>query len=241
MGQLEVAVNFFIALFALIDPVGNVPLYAAATLGVPKAAQRQLVIYISLFTAGFLAFFYVTGTGILQFFGISMPAFRIAGGLMLLLLGLQMSGGEGVATSADLEREPEDAAGAPPSASTAAADVASADARRHFERLIVPFGMPLLIGPGAISTVVIYASDANDWPSRIAGLGAIAAVSLSVLAAFLASGWIARLLGKTGMMIVVRVLGLIMCAMAVQFIIVGLSGATVGFIRGSAVHPWQTQ
>ena len=235
MGQLEVAVNFFIALFALIDPVGNVPLYAAATLGVPKAAQRQLVIYISLFTAGFLAFFYVTGTGILQFFGISMPAFRIAGGLMLLLLGLQMSGGEGAASPADLDAEAVSAAAANGPAN------ASADARRHFERLIVPFGMPLLIGPGAISTVVIYASDANDWPSRIAGLGAIAAVSLSVLAAFLASGWIARLLGKTGMMIVVRVLGLILCAMAVQFIIVGLSGATVGFIRGSAVHPWQSQ
>ena len=239
MGQLEVAVNFFIALFALIDPVGNVPLYAAATLGVPKAAQRQLVIYISLFTAGFLAFFYVTGTGILQFFGISMPAFRIAGGLMLLLLGLQMSGGEGVATPEDLDREQTGRQGA--GATSLAGDDASADARRHFERLIVPFGMPLLIGPGAISTVVIYASDANDWPSRIAGLGAIAAVSLSVLAAFLASGWIARLLGKTGMMIVVRVLGLILCAMAVQFIIVGLSGATVGFIRGSAVHPWQSQ
>jgi len=238
MGQLEVAVNFFIALFALIDPVGNVPLYAAATLGVPKAAQRTLVIYISLFTAGFLAFFYVTGTGILQFFGISMPAFRIAGGLMLLLLGLQMSGGEGVATPEDLDREQTGNPGA--GAADVVADDASADARRHFERLIVPFGMPLLIGPGAISTVVIYASDASDWPSRIAGLGAIAAVSLSVLAAFLASGWIARLLGKTGMMIVVRVLGLILCAMAVQFIIVGLSGATVGFIRGSAVHPWQT-
>ena len=88
--------------------------------------------------------------------------------------------------------------------------------------------------------MVIYASDANDWPSRMAGLAAIAAVSLSVLMAFLATGLISRLLGKTGMMIVVRVLGLVLCAMSVQFIIVGLSGATVGFIRGSAVHPWQS-
>ena len=231
MGQLEVAVNFFIALFALIDPVGNVPLYAAATLGVPDAARRTLVFYLALFTAGFLTFFYVTGTGILQFFGISMPAFRIAGGLMLLLLGLQMSSDSGAHAPEGPAVEP-----APDTAETA-----SADARRHFERLIVPFGMPLLIGPGAISTVVIYASDANDWPSRMAGLAAIAAVSLSVLMAFLATGLISRLLGKTGMMIVVRVLGLVLCAMAVQFIIVGLSGATVGFIRGSAVHPWQTQ
>ncbi len=228
MGHLDVAVNFFIALFALIDPVGNVPLYAASTLGVPKAARTRLVIYLSLFTAGFLAFFYITGTGILQFFGISMPAFRIAGGLMLLLLGLNMSqdgGGHGETGEAPV---------------IVGAD-SSADARLHFQRLIVPFDMPLLIGPGAISTVVIYASDANDWPTRIAGLGAIIAVSLSVLVSFLLTGVISRILGKTGMVIVVRVLGLVLCAMAVQFIIVGLSGATVGFIRGSAVHPWQTQ
>ncbi len=228
MGHLDVAVNFFIALFALIDPVGNVPLYAAATLGVPKAAQTRLVVYLSLFTAGFLAFFYITGTGILQFFGISMPAFRIAGGLMLLVMGLGMSqdsGAHGETVEAPVEADADN----------------GADARLHFQRLIVPFGMPLLIGPGAISTVVIYASDANDWPTRIAGLGAIIAVSLSVLVSFLLTGVLSRLLGKTGMMIVVRVLGLVLCAMAVQFIIIGLSGATVGFIRGSAVHPWQTQ
>ena len=158
-----------------------------------------------------------------------MPAFRIAGGIMLLMLGLSMARESGA-----------DSEGAPTGPAIGSGD-AAADARLHFQRLIVPFGMPLLIGPGAISTVVIYASDANDWPTRIAGLAAIIAVSLTVLAAFLMTGIISRLLGKTGMMIVVRVLGLILCAMAVQFIIVGLSGATVGFIRGSAVHPWQAQ
>lgn len=230
MSQLGVAVNFFIALFALIDPIGTVPMFAAATVGVPRAAQRRVAVYISLFAAGFLAFFYVTGTGILQFFGISMPAFRIAGGLMLLLLGLKMAGdsGELIAAADVLTAE-------------AGQDDTKADARRHFERLIVPFGVPLLVGPGAISTVVIYASEADDWTNRLAGLAAIVAVSISVLAAFLLSGFIGKVLGKTGMMIVVRVLGLVLCAMAVQFIIVGLSGATVGLIRGSAVHPWQTR
>jgi multiple antibiotic resistance protein len=230
MSQLAVAVNFFIALFALIDPIGTVPMLAAATVGVSRAAQRQVAVYIALFTAGFLAFFYATGTGILQFFGISMPAFRIAGGLMLLLLGLKMAGdgGELIAAADVLTAE-------------AGPEGAKADARRHFERLIVPFGVPLLVGPGAISTVVIYASEADDWTNRLAGLAAIIAVSISVLATFLLSGVIGKVLGKTGMMIVVRVLGLVLCAMAVQFIIVGLSGATVGLIRGSAVHPWQTR
>jgi multiple antibiotic resistance protein len=228
MGQLEVAVNFFIALFALIDPVGNVPLFAAATQGVPTNTQRRLALYISLFAAGFLSFFYITGTGILQFFGISMPAFRIAGGLMLLLLGLGMAG--------------ETHAKADEDGALVAEGMNDHDhATHHFERLIVPFGMPLLIGPGAISAVVIYASEANDWQGRIAGIGSIIAVSISILIAFLLSRFLSRILGKIGMMIVVRVLGLILCAMAVQFIIVGLSGATVGFIRGSAVHPWQSR
>ncbi len=231
MGQLEVAVNFFIALFALIDPVGNVPLFAAATRGVPKGAQRRLALYIALFAAGFLSFFYITGTAMLQFFGISMPAFRIAGGVMLLILGLNMAKEE--EGESDIDGALFDENGEPLGAGE--------HARRHFERMIVPFGMPLLVGPGAISAVVIYASEADDWPSRISGIGAIAAVALSILIAFLLSRVISKLLGRIGMMIVVRVLGLVLCAMAVQFIIVGLSGATVGFIRGSAVHPWQTR
>lgn len=231
MGQLEVAVNFFIALFALIDPVGNVPLFAAATRGVPKAAQRRLALYIALFAAGFLSFFYITGTAMLQFFGISMPAFRIAGGIMLLILGLGMAKEDDDSNEADEVALGDD--GEPMGVSE--------HARRHFERLIVPFGMPLLVGPGAISAVVIYASEAEDWTSRISGIGAIAAVALSILISFLLSRVISKMLGRIGMMIVVRVLGLVLCAMAVQFIIVGLSGATVGFIRGSAVHPWQTK
>ena len=91
MTPMDLAVNFFIALFALIDPVGNVPLFAAATTGAQPAARRRIALYISLFVAGFLAFFFLTGLGLLKFFGISLAAFRIAGGIMLLLLGPDMA------------------------------------------------------------------------------------------------------------------------------------------------------
>ena len=113
-------------------------------------------------------------------------------------------------------------------------------ARRQFERLIVPFGMPLLIGPGAISAAVIYASEAKElgWAGFGAGVGAILGVCLAVMIAFLLSGFLSKVLGKIGMTIVVRVLGLVLTAMAVQFIIVGVSGATLGIIRGSAAHPY---
>ena len=90
MTEAKLAVNFFVALFALIDPIGNVPLFAAATLGAAAAGRRMVAAYIGLFMAGFLIFFYFTGVGLLAFFGISMQAFRIAGGIILFILGLDM-------------------------------------------------------------------------------------------------------------------------------------------------------
>ena len=91
MSQWDFAVNFFVALFALIDPIGNVPLFAAATNGVKSKDSRLIAVYIALFVLGFLTFFYFSGLSLLAFFGISLPAFRIAGGVILFLLGLEMA------------------------------------------------------------------------------------------------------------------------------------------------------
>lgn len=230
MGAADLAVNFFVALFALIDPVGNIPLFAAATVGIADGPRRRIAIYIAVFAFFFLTLFYFTGVGVLQYFGISMPAFRIAGGVMLFLLGLEMA-------RDDFTAKFEPAAGP---AEAEAVKNPGRYARKHFERLIVPFGTPLLIGPGAISTVVIFAAETArmGWPGRVAGMAAIAAISLAVMFAFLLAGLISRMLGKIGMTIVVRVLGLILCALAVQFIIVGLADATGGIIRAKAAHPY---
>jgi multiple antibiotic resistance protein len=174
---------------------------------------------------GFLTFFYFSGLSLLQFFGISLPAFRIAGGVILFLLGLQMARDEFTATFAE-------AADAP--------TAGRAYAAKRFERMIVPFAMPLLIGPGAISTVVIYASQAKDYgvAGALVGVGVITAVSLATLAAFLATPILSRLLGRIGMTVVVRVLGLILCALAVQFILAGLAESTVGLIDPAAANPY---
>lgn len=230
MIEVGLAVNFFVALFALIDPVGNIPLFAAATVGIADGPRRRIAVYISIFAFGFLTFFYFTGVGLLQYFGISMPAFRIAGGIMLFLLGLDMARN-------DFTANLEPAAG--PGDLEAVKNPARY-ARKHFERLIVPFGMPLLIGPGAISAVIIYAAEtAHDgWSGRIAGIAAIAAISLTVMVAFVLAGIISKALGKIGMTIVVRILGLILCALAVQFVIVGLADATGGIIKMKAAHPY---
>ena len=211
MGQAELAVNFFVALFALIDPIGNVPVFAAATVGANPRARRLIALYIGLFSAALMIVVYFSGLAILNFFGISLPAFRIAGGLILFLLGLDMVRKDYTAQFADAAE-----------AGHANDDVAYA--RRRFERLVVPFAMPLLIGPGALSTVIIYAAQS---PAGLVGLGigvgVILAACLSLVLCFWATPFFTRVLGRIGMAIVVRILGLILCAMAVQFIIGGVT------------------
>lgn len=221
----DFAVNFFVALFALLDPIGNVPVFLASTAGASSRERVQIAVVISLFVLGFLTFFYFSGLAVLAFFGISLPAFRIAGGVILFILGLKMVNDDFTAGFAE--------------AAEATGDD-RAYLRRHIERLIVPFAMPLLIGPGAISTVIIYASQAKEYglPGTALGIGAIAAVSLATLLAFLATPLISRLVGKIGLSVIVRVLGLILCAMAVQFLLAGIADSTHGLIRPEAAAPY---
>ena len=227
MTEAKLAVNFFVALFALIDPIGNVPLFAAATLGAAAAGRRMVAVYIGLFVAAFLIFFYFSGVGLLAFFGISMPAFRIAGGIILFILGLDMLRDDFTTMFADAAEGIE-------------GQSARAYAQKRFERLVVPFAMPLLIGPGSISTVIIYAAEAKPFGAAgmALGVGVIAAVSVVTVLTFWASPLISRALGRIGMRIVVRVLGLILCALAVQFVMVGVADATRGLVRQDAKAPY---
>lgn len=237
MDLLELGVNFFVTLFALTDPVGNIPIFAAATATATAAQRRTIALYIALFAAGFMALFYLSGLALLEFFGISLPAFRIAGGILLFMLGLDM-------TRSDFMAHFED----PDAAAVVTEGVEPGDtraqnrdyARKRFERLIVPFGMPLLIGPGAISAVIIQAGNAAKvGPQGTAvGLVAIVATAAAIMVAFMLTGPISRVLGKIGMSIVVRVLGLILCALAVQFIISGLGETTYGVIRSAIASPY---
>ena len=149
----------------------------------------------------------------------------MAGGIILFLLGLDMVRGEMPAGVEGADATPGEG---------------RAHARKRFERMIVPFAMPLLIGPGAISTVIIYASEAKRFglAGAAVGVGVIAATSLSTMLAFWASPLITRLLGKIGLTIVVRVLGLILCALAVQFVMIGIADSTHDVILRKASAPY---
>src|SRR5471032_1094594 len=120
----DFAVNFFVALFALLDPIGNVPVFAASTVGASGRERAQIAFVISLFVMGFLTFFYFSGLSLLTFFGISLPAFRIAGGVILFVLGLKMIGDDFTAGFAD--------------AAEATADDKRTYVRRRVEQMIVP-------------------------------------------------------------------------------------------------------
>lgn len=231
MDLVQLGVNFFVALFALIDPIGNIPLFAAATNDATPAQRRTIAIYITLFSVAFLAFFHLTGLWLLRFFGISLPAFRIAGGALLFLLGLDMTRKDFLSVFAGVE------AG---DGTVAPAQDSAGYARRRFERLLVPFAMPLLIGPGAISTVIIQAGEAqaHGLTGHLVGLSAIAGVGLTMVVSFFLSAPLSKLLGKVGMAIVIRVLGLVLCALAVQFILAGANESTRGLIRPTVAQPY---
>jgi len=229
MDAVDLGVNLFVALFALVDPIGNIPIFAAATAGATMRQRLSVSALICLFAAAFLAFFFFTGLGLLQFFGISLAAFRIAGGILLLLLGLDMTRDDFLKSFADndVDSSPADVRGY---------------ARRRFQRLVVPFAMPLMIGPGAISTIIIQAGEASriGYQGQVAGMVAIIAACIATFLCFALTGPISRILGEVGMSIIVRVLGLILCALAIQFILLGLSEAIPGMISGTVTTPYPT-
>ncbi len=123
MSLTDLSVNFFVALFALIDPIGNVPVFAAATVGATSAGRRRLALYISIFSIGFLTLFFFSGLAILRFFGVSLEAFRIAGGILLFLMGIDMARNDFTTRFADVGE--------------AAPISTGAYARQRFERLVV--------------------------------------------------------------------------------------------------------
>lgn len=227
MNASELGVNLFVTLFALLDPIGNLPIFAAATIGATLRQRVSVSFLICLFAFVFLLFFLATGLWLLEFFGISLAAFRIAGGILLLFLGLDMAREDFLKMFADTD------------VSHDKADVRGY-ARRRFQRLVVPFAIPLMIGPGAISAVIINAGEA----AKLGAIGmsySVAAIGGACVVSFICfsmTGWLNRILGEVGMAIIVRVLGLILCALAIQFILMGLGEALPGMISSGVTTPY---
>ena len=201
MTDLPALIAAFTTLFIIIDPMGLAPIFLALTSGITKAQRRAIAIRACLIGAALMLAFLFLGEALLGFIGISMPAFRIAGGVLLFLTALEMLFQKRQARREDNATEVE----------------------THDDPSVFPLAMPLIVGPGAITTIILLAGQANG----AADLAAVAAVMFTVLAsvfvAFLIAPYLERLLGKTGINILTRLLGMLLAALAVQFILDGVS------------------
>ncbi len=212
----------FIAVFSVLDPVGNLPIFIDATASLRPGVRTAMAVLISLVIAvGLIAFLFL-GQGILHFFGISLPAFQIAGGIVLLITGLKMISGR--SRGADIKAKPEEDNKRPSLFAT------FDEAGDRLKDIIVPVGIPLFVGPGSLSTVVLYSAKAQGHVDTLLAMaGVLIAISIVTGLILTASTPIARVLGHNGLQIATRILGLLITAIGVQFFLSGLAAVTTIF------------
>lgn len=198
-------ITAFVTLVVVIDPIGMTPLFVALTQGVEPRKRRVIALRACVTAALILIVFAAFGEAVLGFVGISMPAFRIAGGILLFLTALDMlfeRRSKRRKSQAD-EAEEEDDSDDPS---------------------IFPLAIPLIAGPGSIASVILLAGQRPG----IEGLAWVIAVMLGVvglvLILFMFAGILERALGKTGINVITRLLGMLLAALAVQFVLDGLRG-----------------
>jgi multiple antibiotic resistance protein len=205
---IDYLISTFVTLFVVVDPVGLVPTFLAITQGLPPPARRQIAVRASLIAAAILIGTAVIGDWLLTRLGISLPAFRIAGGLLLFSIASEMVFG------VRIERQSR-------TAEQAIEDV------RHIAAF--PLAIPLMAGPGAITATVLLAAQADAKPLYLLGLiGMIVVVIGLCLAVFLLASRIGPLLGTTANVVLSRLLGVLLAALAVQFVIDGIRAVLSG-------------
>lgn len=194
-------ITAFATLFVVIDPPGLVPLFIALTTGMDTAHRRRLAQRACIIAAVLLTLFGLFGEALLGFIGISMPAFRIAGGILLFLTALDML----------FERRTQRREGQQPDP--------------HHDPSVFPLATPLIAGPGAIATMILLMGQAgSDWSLRLAVLGLLYGMIIATFLFLLASAPLERLLGRTGTIVITRLLGMLLAALSVQFVIDGVRG-----------------
>ena len=201
-GTVNEYFKFFIALVAIVNPVGTIPLFINMTANQDEAARKRNGTLASLSMGIILLVVLLSGEAILRFFSISVDSFRVGGGILILLMAISMLNAR--VSNVKQTREEE------------------LDSAERDSVAVVPLGTPLLAGPGAISTVILYAQRHTSPAHTLSLAIAIALLVLLTALLFRLAPTIAGLLGRTGINIVTRLMGLIMAAMGVEFIANGL-------------------
>ena len=199
----ELFVSAFVTFFVVIDPPGCAPIFASLTQGASAAHRRAMAIRSVLIASGILLFFALLGENLLAALGVSLSAFKIAGGIMLFLIALEMV----------FEKRQE-------RRSTRAEDVKRDGEAEDIS--VFPMGIPMIAGPGSIASIMLLMARSEGLVGTLVVLGALAAILLLTLAALLAAGPLMRLIGAKMEGMITRLLGVILAALAVQFVLDGL-------------------
>ena len=191
--ELQFAILAFSSLFSVINPISAAPIFVALTLGMSAAERRRAAVRACLAAAAVLAVFAAAGGAIFSFFGITVPAFQIAGGILFTMMSLrEMQEAERTVSESHIDRE---------------------------DPSIVPLGIPVITGPGAISAVMVLVGQAQNGPRRMALGVAIAVNIVLTLAILLAAPAIVSRIGPTGQRIVSKIMGLITAVIGIQFVL----------------------
>lgn len=199
----EFLISALVTLFVVVDPIGLVPAFLGITHGLPRSARVSVAWRACLIAFAVLAGSTLIGDWLLRTLAISLPAFRIAGGLLLFSIASEMVFG------LRIERQSQQA------------EEAIEERVRNIAAF--PLAVPLMAGPGAITATVLLAGRADaQWPRLALLLGVILLVLLACLLVFLLAARIAKILGTTGSVVLSRLLGVLLAALAVQYVIDGI-------------------
>jgi multiple antibiotic resistance protein len=205
--MVELFLSAFITLFVVIDPPGCAPIYAGLTKGASAAQQRSMAVRACLIAGAILVVFALFGEDLLGALHIELDSFRIAGGIMLFLIALDM-----VFEKRTQRREARAEKVAAENALTPEVDDVS----------VFPMAMPMLAGPGAIASVMLLTAKASGWESTLVVLAALAAVLVLTMLALIAASPLMRLFGARVEAVITRLLGVLLAALAAQYVIDGL-------------------
>lgn len=203
--MLEQPLKFFVVFFVVVEPVSLIPLFSGLTQGATAAYKRRMAVKAVVVAAGILLLFALGGAPFLRLMGISLEAFRIFGGLLLFLLALEMV----------FARE---------SGSRTSSDEA-AESRRRADISVFPIAFPFIAGPGALATILLWFGPIPISSQPVLWVGQALAAALVLLIALLLmllADRLMRVIGVTGANVAGRLLGVVLGALAVQFVIDGL-------------------
>jgi len=207
MLELELFLSAFAVLFVIIDPPGCAPIFATLTRGTSRKHQVEMAFKSVFIAAIILSGFAYAGEFIFTKLGISLDSLRIAGGIMLFIIGLNMVFEKRTEKRKDIAEEVLETTKDPEDIS------------------VFPMGIPMIAGPGTMASLLILMGRANNWQQELTIMIALASVLLISLIAFLISGPLIRLMGETFTNILTRVLGVLLATLAAQFVLDGIKGA----------------